>query len=119
MSPDAIKVSYPKDYQFSSNVIDDKYEEELAKLTAESFANASTTNTLKHIKACLAKRLKDVYGIKNKTELTEKVNSMLKIHGLSDENFDPMKNFSTMISEKQIQLLLMIMVIKAMITVKP
>lgn len=99
MSPDIIKVNYPKDYQTEVNV-DNVYEEELAKLTAESFANASTTNTLKHIKTCLAKRLRNVYGIKDKDELTEKVNAFLKIHGLSDENFDPMKNFSDMISTK-------------------
>lgn len=99
MSPNVIKVNYPKDYQTDYNA-DDKYEEELAKLTAESFANASTTNTLKHIKACLAKRFRDVWGIKNKDELTEKVNAMLKIHGLSDVNFDPMKNFSEMLTEK-------------------
>lgn len=99
MSPDIIKVNYPKDYQTEINN-DNIYEEELAKLTAESFANASTTNTLKHIKTCLAKRLRTVYGIKDKDELTEKVNAFLKIHGLSDENFDPMKNFSDMISTK-------------------
>ena len=54
MSPDIIKVNYPKDYQTEVNG-DNVYEEELAKLTAESFANASTTNTIKHIKACLGK----------------------------------------------------------------
>jgi len=99
MSPDIIKVNYPKNYQTEINA-DNIYEEELAKLTAESFANASTTNTLKHIKTCLAKRLRNVHGIKDKNELTEKVNAFLKIHGLSDENFDPMKNFSDMISTK-------------------
>lgn len=99
MSPNIIKVAYPKDYQ-TEVTSDNIYEEELAKLTSESFANASTTNTLKHIKACLAKRLRNVYDIKDKDELTEKVNAFLKIHGLSDENFDPMKNFSDMISSK-------------------
>lgn len=99
MSPNIIKVTYPKDYQ-TEVTNDNIYEEELAKLTSESFANASTTNTLKHIKACLAKRLRNVYGIKDKDELTEKVHAFLKIHGLSDENFDPMKNFSDMISSK-------------------
>jgi len=99
MSPDIIKVNYPKNYQ-TEVTVDNTYDEELAKLTAESFANASTTNTLKHIKTCLAKRLRDVHKIKDKAELTEKVNAFLKIHGLSDENFDPMKNFSDMISAK-------------------
>lgn len=99
MSPNIIKVTYPKDYQ-TEVTNDNIYEEELAKLTSESFANASTTNTLKHIKACLAKRLRNVYGVKDKDELTEKVHAFLKIHGLSDENFDPMKNFSDMIASK-------------------
>lgn len=99
MSPNIIKVTYPKDYQTEVNN-DNMYEEELAKLTVESFANASTTNTLKHIKTCLAKRLRNVHNIKDKDVLTEKVNSFLQIHGLSDEKFDPMKNFSDMISTK-------------------
>ena len=94
MSPDIIKVNYPKDYQTEVNN-DNIYEEELAKLTAESFANASTTNTLKHIKTCLAKRLRNVYGIKDKDELTEKVNAFLKIHGLSDEQLDTLLKMQT------------------------
>ena len=99
MSPDIIKVNYPKNYQDDTNN-ENLYEEELAKLTAESFANASTTNTLKHIKACLAKNLRKVHGIKDKDELTEKVNAILALHGLSDENFDPMAMMSKVISTK-------------------
>ena len=99
MSPDIIKVNYPKNYQDDTNG-ENLYEEELAKLTAESFANASTTNTLKHIKTCLAKDLRKVHNIKDKDELTEKVNAMLALHGLSDENFDPMAMMSKVISTK-------------------
>ena len=85
MSPNIIKVNYPKSYQTEVNG-DNIYEEELAKLTSESFANASTTNTLKHIKNALAKSLRKQYGIKDKDELTEKVNALLALHGLSDDN---------------------------------
>ena len=97
MSPDIIKVNYPKNYQTEVNG-DNIYEEELAKLTAESFANASTTNTLKHIKSALAKSLRKQYGIKDKDELTEKVNALLALHGLSDDRFDPMGQFAKYMS---------------------
>lgn len=93
MSPNIIKVNYPKSYQTEVNG-DNMYEEELAKLTSESFANASTTNTLKHIKNALAKSLRKQYGIKDKDELTNKVNALLALHGLSDERFDPMGQFA-------------------------
>ena len=59
MSPDIIKVNYPKNYQTEVNG-DNVYEEELAKFTLESFANASTTNTLKHI--LLPPSLREVPG---------------------------------------------------------
>lgn len=97
MVNDIIKVNYPKNYQTEVNG-DNVYEEELAKLTAESFANASTTNTLKHIKSALAKSLRKQYGIKDKDELTEKVNALLALHGLSDDRFDPMGQFAKYIS---------------------
>lgn len=99
MSPNIIKVSYPKDY-FDDVNNETQYEEELSKLTSESFANASTTNTLKHIKSSLAKSLRRNYGIRDKEELTQKVNGMLKLHGLSDENFDPMANMSKFMSSQ-------------------
>ena len=97
MSPNIIKVNYPKSYQTEVNR-DNIYEEELAKLTSESFANASTTNTLKHIKNALAKSLRKQYGIKDKDELTEKVNALLALHGLSDDRFDPMGQFAKYMS---------------------
>lgn len=97
MSPNIIKVNYPKSYQTEVNG-DNIYEEELAKLTSESFANASTTNTLKHIKNALAKSLRKQYGIKDKDELTEKVNALLALHGLSDDRFDPMGQFAKYMS---------------------
>lgn len=99
MSPNIIKVNYPKDF-FDDVNAENLYEEELAKLTSESFANASTTNTLKHIKACLAKRLRKQYNIKDKDELTKKVNDMLDIHGLTDDRFDPMNIFSRFMSNQ-------------------
>ena len=97
MSPDIIKVNYPKNY-LEDTTAENIYEEELAKLTAESFANASTTNTLKHIKTALAKSLRKNYGIKDKDELTEKVNSILALHGLNDDRFDPMGQFAKYMS---------------------
>lgn len=97
MSPDIIKVNYPKNYQTEA-IVDNTYDEELAKLTAESFANASTTNTLKHIKRALVKTFRKEYGIVDKDELTEKVNAMLALHGLSDDRFDPMGQFAKYMS---------------------
>lgn len=99
MSPNIIKVNYPKNC-IDNATAENQYEEELAELTAASFANASTTNTIKHIKACLAKRLRDVYGIKDRAELTEKVTSLLTLHGLSDDRFDPMATFSKFMSNQ-------------------
>lgn len=99
MSPDIIKVNYPKDWHDDTN--DEKmYEEELSKLTADSFANASTTNTLKHIKTCLANSLRKNYGIKDKAELTKMVNDMLALHGLTDDRFDPMSMMSKFMSNQ-------------------
>lgn len=91
---DIIKVSYPKNYLDDVNSSIEQYDDELAKLTSDSFANASTTNTLKHIKSALAKSLRKNYRIKDKEELTKKVNDILAIHGLADSNFDPINTIS-------------------------
>lgn len=96
MVGEIIKVNYPKNYLDDVNT--DMYEEELSKLTADSFANASTTNTLKHIKAALAKSLRKNYNIKDKEQLTKMVNDFLSIHGLGDKNFDPMNTISTIMT---------------------
>lgn len=95
-----IKVSIPKSRQQYCNAIDDLYQEELQKFTNEAFMNASTTNTVKHIKACLAKCLKNKYNLKDKETLTKCVTEILAIHGLSDVHFDPMTNFSKLLTGK-------------------
>lgn len=99
MTSDIIKVSYPKDY-FDGMGEDNQYEKDLEKITGESFANASTTNTLKHIKASLAKSLRKNYNIKDKDKLTKLVSDILSVHGLSDKNFDPMSTMSRFMSEQ-------------------
>lgn len=93
-----IKVNYPKDANSEYNEF--LYQEELAKLTGEAFADASTTRSLKNIKETLSKSLKSKYGIKDKEELTNAVNGMLQIHGLSDSHFDMMEQFSKIMSNK-------------------
>lgn len=79
---------------------DKQYQEELNKLTDSSFANANTTRTIKNIREVLVSGLKKKYKIKDKEKLYKVLNELLKIHGISEENFDFMSTFSTFITEK-------------------
>lgn len=82
----AIKVTYPK-FNFDE---DNPYQEEMDKLIDISLAEAGTTRTRKNIIECLTKSLKSKYGIVNKEELKDKVNKIMDLHGLGEENFDPL-----------------------------
>ena len=94
-----IKVNYSKvDYEVED---DEKlFQNELDKITEQSFANASITRTIKNIKETLSKHIKKKYNIKDKNELVSKVNKILAIHGMSDEYFDPMQRFSKFTTDK-------------------
>ncbi|MDR2772874.1 MAG: hypothetical protein LBB93_05340, partial [Elusimicrobiota bacterium] len=93
-----IKVKRPQ--SFDDTAEDKQYQKELAKLTEESFADASFARTLKNIKETLSKGLKRKYAIKDKNELTEKVNQFLTIHGLREKDFDVMNRVADFISSK-------------------
>ncbi len=94
-----IKVNYSKvEYEVED---DEKlFQNELDKITEQSFADASTTRTIKNIKETLSKHIKKKYNIKDKNELVSKVNKILAIHGMSDEYFDPMQRFSKFTTDK-------------------
>ena len=82
----AIKVTYPK---FNVNE-DNPYQEEMDKLVDVSLAEAGTTRTRKNIIECLTKSLRSKYGITDKEDLKQKVNQIMDLHGLGEENFDPL-----------------------------
>lgn len=81
-----LKVKYPK---FDNN-IENIYQEEMDKLIDISLTSAGTTRTRKNIVECLTKSLKSKYGITDKEELKSKVDAIMKVHGLGEENFDPL-----------------------------
>lgn len=85
-----IKVTYPK---FNINE-DNPYQEEMDKLVDISLAEAGTTRTRKNIIECLTKSLRSKYGITDKEELKDKVNKIMDLHGLGEENFDPLAMIS-------------------------
>lgn len=85
-----INVSYPN---FNVNE-ENPYQEEMDKLLDISLTEASTTRTIKNITECLTKSLRSKYGIKDKEELKNAVNEILKIHGMSSQHFDPISTIS-------------------------
>lgn len=89
----AIAIKYPK---FNINE-ENPYQEEMNKLIDISLSEANTTRTLKNISECLAKSIKSKYGVKDKEELKFKVDSILKLHGLNQNNFDPLATISTLL----------------------
>ena len=85
-----ITVKYPS---FNINE-DNPYQEEMDKLVDISLSKAGTTRTRKNIIECLTKSLKSKYGIVDKETLKEKVNRFMDLHGLGEENFDPLAMIS-------------------------
>lgn len=88
-----IKVTYPV---FNVNE-ENPYQEEMDKWVDVTLSKASTTRTRKNIIECLTKSLKSKYGITDKEELKEKVNKLMDIHGLGEENFDPLAVISKLL----------------------
>lgn len=86
----AIKVKFP---EFDINT-ENPYQEEMDKLIDIDITEATTTRTLKNVTEALTKALKSKYGITDKEELKQKTNEILKLHGLSTENFDPISFIS-------------------------
>lgn len=91
-----IKVNYKIETEEDEKL----YQKELEKLTDASFADAGTTRTIKNIREVLVKTLKHKYKIKDKEKLSNVANSLLKIHGISEENFDFVNSFSKFMTEK-------------------
>lgn len=87
-----IKVTYPK---FNINE-ENPYQEEMDKLIDKGLSQAGVTRTRKNIIECLTKSLKSKYGITDKETLKTKVEAILKLHGLSEENFDPLAVISNL-----------------------
>ena len=86
----AIKVKFPE-FDINDNNI---YQEDMDKIIDVNLSQANTTRTLKNITETLAKSLKTKYGITDKEVLKAKVNEILKLHGLSHDNFDPISFIS-------------------------
>lgn len=86
----AIKVKFPE-FDINDNNI---YQEDMDKIIDVNLSQANTTRTLKNITETLAKSLKTKYGITDKEVLKTKVNEILKLHGLSHDNFDPISFIS-------------------------
>lgn len=86
----AISVKFPK----YDPAIENPYQEEMDKIIDDNMAQANTTRTLKNITENLSKALKSKYGISDKEELKRKTQEILKLHGLSPENFDPVNFIS-------------------------
>lgn len=91
-----IKVNYKIETEEDEKL----YQKELEKLTDASFADAGTTRTIKNIREVLTKTLKQKYKIKDKEKLSSVANRLLKIHGISEENFDFVNSFSKFMTEK-------------------
>ena len=81
-----ITVKYPS---FNINE-DNPYQEEMDKLVDISLSKAGTTRTRKNIMECLTKSIKSKYGITDKETLKEKVGKLMDLHGLGEDNFDPL-----------------------------
>lgn len=81
-----LKITYPK---FNVNE-ENPYQNEMDKWVDITLAQAGTTRTRKNIIECLTKSIKSKYGVIDKEELKNKVNSIMELHGLGEENFDPL-----------------------------
>ena len=77
---------------------DKQYQQELDKLTDKTFADAGNTRTIKNIRETLNWSLKKKYNKKN-GELKAITDSLLKIHGLHEDNFDHIDLFSKYIGK--------------------
>lgn len=91
-----IKVNYP---EFNNDWDEVKYQEEIDKLTDETFINAGTIRTIKNIKATLNDDIRRKYN-KTNGELKTIVDNLLKIHGLHEDNFDFMNRFNKFMTNK-------------------
>ena len=90
-----IKVNYP----VQDTAEDIKYQQELDKLTDETFINAGTVRTIKNIKETLVSDIRRKYN-KTNGELKNIVDNILKTHGLHEENFDFVNSFSKFVTSK-------------------
>ena len=88
-----IKVIYPS---FNINE-ENPYQDEMDKWVDITLAKAGTTRTRKNIIECLTKSLRSKYGITDKEELKNTVNKFMDLHGLGEENFDPLAVISKLI----------------------
>lgn len=92
-----IKVNYKGKYIPTEEDI--AYQEELNKLTNETFVNAKTTSALKNIRETLIWALKKKYH-KTNGELKKITDTLLKIHGLHEDDFDVLENFTSRVGAK-------------------
>lgn len=75
------------------------YQAELDKITNETFANAKTTLAIKNIRETLIWALKQKYH-KTNGELKSITDALLKIHGLHEDDFDVLQNFTSRVGAR-------------------
>lgn len=103
MTQDVNEIKKPIKVNFKGKYIpteeDIAYQEELNKLTNETFVNAKTTSALKNIRETLIWALKKKYH-KTNGELKKITDTLLKIHGLHEDDFDVLENFTSRVGAK-------------------
>ena len=94
----ALKINYP---EFDlDTVIDNDLKLDLDKITYDRVTTSSTTRTIKNIRKNLSATLKAKYNIVDKEKLNNIVDTILRIHGLHEDNFDFVKKFEDGLLER-------------------
>ncbi len=94
----ALKINYPE-FDLDS-VIDEDLKIDLDRVTYDKVTTSSTTRTIKNIRKNLSATIKAKYGVSDKDKLKQLTDSILKIHGLHEDNFDFVKKFEDGLLER-------------------
>lgn len=93
-----IKVDYPN--MAIEDVITPDFKQELDKITFDKTTSSNTSRTIRNIRKNITAKIKSEFNITDKNELREKVDAILKIQGLHEDNFDFMSNFDNGLQQK-------------------
>lgn len=93
-----IKVDYPN--MAIEDVITPDFKQELDKITFDKTTSSNTSRTIRNIRKNITAKIKSEFNITDKDELREKVDAILKIQGLHEDNFDFMSNFDNGLQQK-------------------
>jgi ribonucleoside-triphosphate reductase len=98
MNTKPINVNYPVNSEV--NELSEDMIKDIESLSNDMFTDASTARSIKNIKKTLATSVKKYNKDWSKEDIKTRVDEILKIHGLSESNFDFMKSFEKFTSEK-------------------